>query len=66
MPPRPPAPPKLSAHVEVDEVNLSEFDPHRYDRHSGGAGRQEAYNDSGSDDDMPGPGGAQHVQCAQQ
>ena len=65
LPPRPHLP-KAHAHAELEEVSLSEFDRHRYDRSSGGGGAREAYHDDSSDDEMPGPGGAQHVQCAQQ
>uniref|UniRef100_A0A1I8BSU8 CR-type domain-containing protein n=1 Tax=Meloidogyne hapla TaxID=6305 RepID=A0A1I8BSU8_MELHA len=63
LPPRPRIS-KLSAHAEVEEVTLSEFDSRRYERHGGGGGSREAYHDDESDDEMP--SGAQHVQCAQQ
>ncbi|KAF7627284.1 CR-type domain-containing protein [Meloidogyne graminicola] len=56
---------KLPSNIEVEEVTLSDFDSHRYDRSGGGGGGpREAYHDDDSDDDMP--SGAQHVQCAQQ
>jgi hypothetical protein len=63
LPPRPRVP-KLPAGLDVEEVTLSDFDSHRYERHGGGGGAREAYHDDDSDDDMP--SGAQHVQCAQQ
>lgn len=65
LPPRPPAP-KMAPTAEFEEVSLHEFDSHRYDRSSGGGGGREAYHGDSSDDDIPGPGGAQHVQCPQQ
>lgn len=55
----------MPSNIEVEEVTLSDFDSHRYDRSGGGGGGpREAYHDDDSDDDMP--SGAQHVQCAQQ
>ncbi|KAI3421957.1 DnaJ sub A member 2 [Globodera pallida] len=66
LPPRP-DPPMEMTNGEVEEVTLAEFDTHRYDRGSGGAGAREAYHDDSSDEEgATGSGGAQHVQCQQQ
>lgn len=67
LPPRPKV--EVPKHGDLEEVTLSEFDERRYERMGGGGGRREAYHDDDddSDDEMGGhPGGAQHVQCAQQ